>query len=1141
MTKRALIIGVGGTGKSTLTILRERLEETYGQVPDGVVLLSLDTDHLRPLDEFAGTELNPQVDAVRGRDPEFQHITSPGGITMDQVFDDLRAGKTMAWMKWLEYAKLDRILSAEERTILGGAQQRRPIGRTAFFLRYAPIMTSLVGALGRMYDEAELEAGAVSREDEEKGRRLIFIVSSVAGGTGSGMFIDIANLLRHAIKQNPTWASVSMSAVIVLPDAFAGLIQQMKDPTNLKPNSYAALRELDRFMRAHSGELSYPIRYYQDEQSFTSSSVQLFDHVYLVDTSSRSGVGAFDLGKDPLMGIFPAVADFLMAHIDGAQGDAIATQRSNAGLHYFRPDGRQYSSFNVFSYIFPVDDVVESFSYRFLRELLESHFLPVADARKAGEIQRQAQEAVIGQMSAATVAGRANTNLLPNILAATRRVDAIVPRTDWEALLSLISLSEEAFVADEQYLRETLQYLKTQLVPTPESGRGESFAQGYERLFDLARDFDDRYLGLKTDPDREDSRAGGEWDQILDRYLDAHRQRSLELLDTWLLATLDERDDADELLEARLAYAEHFLLHLRERVRDFRELLENLRQEEQVDERRRRAAEDALGALAEMDRTKRGRYLPPFFTKPLQAQQRYIRAKVDQVEYALRDRLYRQVQHICETIGGERDDRGRSSVINLALQQVAQWRSTMLEVDRLLKERQRRHENDRAKKDRARVRRYATNPEIEEELYRSYVDDVHRVVLGITRETQLKGLEWARQVPDRALDYEIKTWVQERAVGSREIADKWFSGIKDLFSVIRNDVTVAERLAAGLNYNPSKFATDCQGILGEPLLRYNPNLNAYDPHKERYVFVNVGERADDRTRTFFHRAGDSFSRAQPRIEYSDKSESLVACTVLLIARGFRLEGVEQFNLEWCTEYRNKLASGYESIHLFSEEQNATEYERRLETLGEADQRLRSFAPELVVSMGEEVWLRAFARAAAYGLIQPGEYVDPDTGERRTEAYLTLRDAGGQEQRYLLSQSARVAELEPTFATLPPEPRRARLFLNALQNFVVRRVDVQNPTMHINIKQVYNAIDQREKELTQGKGDARAQRRHRIKLLQDFIGLRKDGDKPGDTDPRAWWSGALRVMKTSPDPKICDLGALMHLLLKEEIERLQTAG
>jgi len=59
MPKRVLAIGVGGSGKQALTILKERLEETYGQVPDNVALLLLDTDDLREGDSVRPAPNSP--------------------------------------------------------------------------------------------------------------------------------------------------------------------------------------------------------------------------------------------------------------------------------------------------------------------------------------------------------------------------------------------------------------------------------------------------------------------------------------------------------------------------------------------------------------------------------------------------------------------------------------------------------------------------------------------------------------------------------------------------------------------------------------------------------------------------------------------------------------------------------------------------------------------------------------------------------------------------------------------------------------------------------------------------------------------------------------------------------------------------
>ncbi len=554
MAKRVLAIGVGGSGKAALTILKERLEETYGQVPEGVVLLSYDTDGLRDIDRFAGTQLSPAFDdagAGRTRLPEFQHIVSPGGMTMDAVFADIRTGKTAAYMNWLEHEKLDRMLGPAERDIRGGAQQRRPIGRTAFFLRYAnPIYQTLIEAIGRMYgegnDTGSREAPAYVRaEDVEKGKRLIFIIGSVAGGTGSGMMIDLANLVRHAVMSNQNWQSVSVSGIIVMPDAFASYARFMDDPTNLKPNSYAALRELDRYMRVHSSFLPYMVRYAESEQSITWSTNQPFDHCYLVDTASRSTGQDLDLGGDPMKGVFPMVADFVAAHVDNSLGDALATLRSNAGLHYDKTTGRMYSGFNVMTYIFPVDDVIEGYAYRFVRELLAREYLPIVDEKRRGQVRIEAVSEVEKSFSTSSVAGRPNPNVLQKAVAATRRINPERVDMSWQGLFGMLSLSDSGFAEHYGNLSGSLEYLSGNMILTRDGDyKKETFDEGATRLLNFADQFLDDYLGPQTDPDDPDTRSGGDWDAILGQYRVALRARFAEALDAELLDILNRRDEA---------------------------------------------------------------------------------------------------------------------------------------------------------------------------------------------------------------------------------------------------------------------------------------------------------------------------------------------------------------------------------------------------------------------------------------------------------------------------------------------------------------------------------------------------------------------------------------------------------------------
>lgn len=1143
MAKRILAIGVGGTGKAALTIFRERLEETYGEVPDNVVLLSLDTDSLRDIDQFAGTQLNPAFDD-RGRPPEFQAVVAPLGMKMDTIFADIRSGKTKSYMYWLEHEKLDRILGPAERDIRGGAQQRRPIGRTALFLRYSnPVTQSIIDAIELMYGEPEEDEDQSNLDatDIEKGKRLIFIVGSVAGGTGSGMMIDVANLVRHIVDQNQSWQSVSVSAVIVLPDAFASYTRFMDDPTNLKPNSYAALRELDRFTRVHSSFLPYMIRYSQSLQSITWSSNQPVDHIYLVDTASRSGSQDFDLSGDPMKGIFPEVADFLMAHTDNSLGDALATLRSNAGLHYDKSAGRMYSSFNVTSYIFPVDDVIESFSYQFLRQLLHYVFLPIDDEKKRSQLLQQAAKEVETKFTGNAVEGKQNPTIIQKSIVATRRIEPETPDMSWQGLFSLISLSDSQFADDYQFLQTSLDYLAGNMILSREGDyKKESFDEGAARLQRLYEQFLDDYLGPKVDPDDESSRFGGDWDKVLGQYQEALQVKFAEALDAALLEILNRRDDRKMLYPHRQPQAIFTVKQLKAHLVAFKKLLEGMWKQQQVDARIRQVGEGVRNSLTWMNETRYSKYFPPFKTEPKQAQDSFRNQVLELMYLTLHQRVYHTALQALDALGAaEKDSDGKLSVLDAAMLELENWQLTMNDVDQLVAKASRQHESNRAEKRRVKVRKYLTDKAFEATLYAQppHAPAVMTRVMGqISNE---KGLEWQRKSDLAPLDYKLVTTWGEEAQGAEAIFKTWFKGTKELFGAVRDNVTVAERLASSFRSH-SSFTNKALQV-EEPYLRYNPSVNDVPMFKERYVSFNINKARDDTSRQFLTNARNTL--ADQGFNVDSTAESLVACTVVEISRGVKLDAVEAFT-QCEPEYRSKLYRGRESIHLFPEEQQATDWEKSIPTLSETENRLRAISPELVVAIGDPIKVKAFTLASAYGLVYEDAYYDSETGQESTELWLKLND----EHSIPLSQSAVVRELENNFGDLPISEQIARLYLNALQNFTLKITQPPgySPQMveHIKAELVRRGVPlggiENPFDLpTRSINDA-------INNAVSSLGANGDGQKPSRAQNarvrvkklEAFLDGEVAGFKSSPDRRIKDLGTVMHLILREEINRLK---
>lgn len=1148
MSKRVLVIGVGGSGKTSLTILKERLEETYGQVPDNVVLLTLDTDELRDLDAFAGTQLTAAYDD-RGREPEFRSVTSKPGVTMNTIFADIASGRTVAYMRWLERDKLDRILGPAERDIRGGAQQRRPVGRVAVFQRWDnPIHSAITDAIARMYGEAEDEqpVDAIARE---RSKRQIFIVGSVAGGTGSGFMVDVANLVRHAVQSNNEWQSVDVSAIIVLPDAFSSYTTRMNDPSNLKPNSYAALRELDRFMRTHSADLPYMIRYDEDLRSITWNTGQPLDHVYLVDTASPSAVGDANLGGDPVKGVFPIIADFIMAHVDQSLGDALASLRSNAGLHYNKEEGWQYSSFNVMTYLFPVDDVIESFSYRFVRELLTREFLPLVDKTKTAQVQLEATKETERIFLQTSVNGKVNPSIIQKAIAATRRVDPETPDASWGGLFNLISLSETGFAEDYADLNGWLDYIRTGMAPSKEGEyKHESYDEGYRRLLNFAENARDECLGPQIDPDDEEARSGGQWDRILSRYREALRLRFTEVLDAALLDTLNRRDsESTLLLPARLPMARGTTATLKQVLGQFKLLLQQQYGALEVDRRLRKTNEDLRNAISWMQQTKDARRVLIGKSDARKAQDSYIALFQQKMNLALHQRVHRTVTDLLDALGAAETDQDKlPSVVYQADLELENWQATLQEVDRLLARWASEHDKNREEKRSLRkVRHYLTDDKFEEQLYQQpeHAQRARLRVLGQVRGE--KGLTWQRVEPTQPLDYRMVTAWTEEANGPDEIARRFFAGVKDIFQVVRGNVTVAERVAVAFK-SPASFVNTV-GQVNEPFLRYNPATNAKVMAHERYVSFNLS-RASDEARRFLEQARTTLRDQGLTVDIG--AESLVACTVVEVARGVRLSAVDQF-VACETGYRTKLYQGREGLHLFPEEQVATSYENRIESLGESNNRLRALSPELVVAMGDDNLLRAFTLACAYGLIREGRFKDPATGAQSTEVGLYLDPED--EQGLKLSNSRLVRALDHSFLNVTATEQIARLYLSALQNFALLATQKPGvpspmvPTLIEALKRQGVPMDYIDNPFTLTALQLNERINMAIEKLGPTAGQEKDVQRREAINCRRRVDKHLQpflrtkvegCFKVSPVARVRDMGTVMHLVLQPEINELR---
>lgn len=361
----SVIIGLGGTGQWVLTYVKKNLIDTYGEVPSTVRLLSFDTTGEKTEASVEKGEEHARVGNVQlDRGEEFVYL---GGNIRNIAKEITQENKHPHISSWFQADLYRGQLDDDAYEISKGAGQRRPFGRMAVFY---DLMRSPSDVLGKI----EQAITDVKTHNEKNQQVEIYLVCSLAGGTGSGMFIDIAHITRQLAES--AHVGFAMRAFLVLQNTFESVI----DTKPILANSFAAIRELDRFLQVFDRD--YPIYYADDRTRKQPINIyhsiydsKLFDNVYLLDARRKD----FSLDSTkPWLGVFPSSAECITALLDPETGDTFAQHYKNVNE---RLANRQkdigkalYSSLGTYTYILPVEDMLETAVHRAAIELL-GHYL----------------------------------------------------------------------------------------------------------------------------------------------------------------------------------------------------------------------------------------------------------------------------------------------------------------------------------------------------------------------------------------------------------------------------------------------------------------------------------------------------------------------------------------------------------------------------------------------------------------------------------------------------------------------------------------------------------------------------------------------------------------------------------------------
>ncbi len=156
-----------------------------------------------------------------------------------------------------------------------GAGQIRALSRLYFYDKYPLIRNKLRDKVSRLLSNIGSGADKLKKLGLEidPGKIRIVIAGSIAGGTGSGAFLDMGYLAKAILKENNITGKVDLFSVMP-----GGFLRHNSD--RVQANGYAALMELETCMRGA------PLLKHWDAKDNLFIDSRPFDDVYFIDNTN---------------------------------------------------------------------------------------------------------------------------------------------------------------------------------------------------------------------------------------------------------------------------------------------------------------------------------------------------------------------------------------------------------------------------------------------------------------------------------------------------------------------------------------------------------------------------------------------------------------------------------------------------------------------------------------------------------------------------------------------------------------------------------------------------------------------------------------------------------------------------------------
>lgn len=362
-----MIIALGGSGAWAMIHAKKAILDAYGnEIPDNVALVALDT--LATVDKTTAhvgskTAIRKNGEGIGGVRLEASEYAHLGGNVRKFIEDIAETDSYAHIASWFQAKWKLENLKPGQFNLDAGAGMFRQMGRLALF--YDLLNPANSAAKNRI----ENKLVAIGNTAEADKSVSVMIVGSLTGGTGAGLFIDVAHIVRQVAKTREI--PVVIRGFFFLPQTFQKVLNDSA-LEQARQRSYAAMRELERFVLHEDAKFGYEMHYVastagMDQRVYRSEvKEKLYDFVYLIDGEGQRkklNSKTLEIASAPMVG--DAIVAYIDHHYGNYQSQYINNINSAVSARQLKSGKQAYvGSIGSYSIVLPIQNMIEGWSYR---------------------------------------------------------------------------------------------------------------------------------------------------------------------------------------------------------------------------------------------------------------------------------------------------------------------------------------------------------------------------------------------------------------------------------------------------------------------------------------------------------------------------------------------------------------------------------------------------------------------------------------------------------------------------------------------------------------------------------------------------------------------------------------------------------